>query len=111
MAAGAFKGSWDHLAASGLRQVLLSAGSGVAYIGPVLVLIGYAIKQWSTFKEVPAIAVTLLQECRDLVADLKAAWKYINTADNQKRLQEWLKQLLAAALESVDAVATGLFAR
>jgi len=110
MAAGAFKPGWDQLGASA-AGALLSAGSGVAYIGPVLALMGYAIKQWSSCQQVPAAALELLQGCRDLVADLQEAWQYISRPDNQERLQRWLDQLAAAALQSVDVTASGIFKR
>jgi len=71
----------------------------VAYIGPVLALMGYAIKQWSSCQQVPGAALDLLQGCRDLVVDLQAAWPFISRADNQERLQRWLDQLAAAPAE------------
>jgi hypothetical protein len=103
---GAFKNGPDQLEKSAAGQ-LLSAGKDAACIGPVLGLVGYAIKQWSSCQQVPATAVDLLQGYRDLVADLQAAWPFISGDDNQERLQRWLDEVTAAALQSVDAAAAG----
>lgn len=89
---GAFLSSdaWQKLGAS--AGALLSAGSTLTYIGPVLALFGYAIKQWSTCQEVPQEAVDLLQSCRDLLFDLNHAWPHISQQLQWERLQQRLHQ-------------------
>jgi hypothetical protein len=103
-ASGAFKTSWEQLGDTAAD--LLKASSGVAYIGPALAILGYAIKQWSACQAVPQQAVDLLQSCRDLVADLNDAWPHIYSSsdtDKQQRLEGWLVRLAAAALGGIEA--------
>jgi hypothetical protein len=106
---GAFLSSDAWQALGGSASALLSAGTTLAYIGPVFALFGYAIKQWSTCQEVPQEAVDLLQPCRDLLFDLNEAWPHIALKPEQQqqeggqkeRLQRWLMVLAAAAADCV----------
>jgi hypothetical protein len=96
---GAWMSSDAWQALGGTAGALLSAGTTLAYIGPVFALLGYAIKQWSTCQEVPQEAVDLLQSCRDLLFGLNRAWPHImpQQQQQQERLQRWLRLVAEAA--------------
>lgn len=67
--------AWDALGHTATQ--LLAAGQAASYVGPLCALLGYAIKQWSTFKTVPKEAKAMLRRCYDLLFDLQQAWQNI----------------------------------
>jgi hypothetical protein len=95
--------AWQALGAS--AGAVLTAASTLSYIGPVFALFGYAIKQWSTCQEVPQMALTQLQSCRDLLFDLNQAWPYLvlnARQEQQRRLQSWVLLVAEAAAQCVE---------
>jgi hypothetical protein len=59
----------------------------------VFALVGFALKQWSMTAKVPADAVQLLRTCRDLLADIHAAWPCLaRYAEPKQRMLKIIKE-------------------
>ena len=100
--------AWKDLGSSA-AQGLLQAGAGVAYIGPVLALFGFAVKQWSTYNQVPNEAKQLLRRCMALIDDIYDAWDDLSVEPQFKpRADQWLSRIGAAAAACIVVTERGL---
>lgn len=85
---------------------LLAVSSGLTYIGPAFTLLSLAIRQFATFTAVPKEATEMLRCCYYLLLDINNAWPQIAKANAQQdeRVQRWLKLLARAAAECLMIV-------
>jgi hypothetical protein len=70
---------------------LLQAGAGVAYVGPVLALLSYVVKQWASSAKMPGKAKDELEDCRLLLVHLEKAWKHVSTEQRERILEKLTK--------------------
>jgi hypothetical protein len=75
--------------------------SGAPYVGPVFALVGFALKQWSVAAKVPEDAARLLRTCRDLLADVLAAWPLFASNPAAQRLQAAVKNTMKLINETI----------
>lgn len=78
------------------------------YIGPVLALFGFAIKQWSTYSKMPDEAKKLLRSCKQLLEDIRQPWQHIQGTAADERLQRFIQALGGAAAMCIGVSNRGI---
>ena len=94
------------------RRRLLEAGAGLAYVGPIFALVGFGLKQWSAYAQVPAQAWIVLRSCRNLLSDIHMAWPRLSENPEAKlRAERTVSDIAKVVQESIDARTSSLAKR